>query len=234
MPGRDLKVQCQFCQARVQGFFCNLDRCQVDQLDEAKTFQHFTRGQTIYYEGSPPLAVYCIHSGTVKLYKTGDQGEPYVTHLLRAGDMIGYASMLAEEPHAATAEALEDTAVCVIPRGSLLSLLEESKPLAIQIMTRLARELRGSQDQIVAVAQLPVRQRLAQLLLYLNEDEAERKRPPVQLLRREMAQMIGTTPETLSRELRHLVDSSLIETSRAEIRVRNRKKLRKIARTGKA
>jgi CRP-like cAMP-binding protein len=177
--------------------------------------------------------VHCIRSGRVKLYKMGRKGEPQVIRLLGAGDILGYRPALAGETYAATAEAVETASICAIPRTAFLEALRRSPDLALRLMALMARELRVSEEQLLAQAQETVRQRTARTLVDFLASGAEDKRGgqriTLPLRRRELAQLVGTTPETLTRTLKLLERKGLLHLTRSEIYVPDPAALKRIA-----
>jgi CRP/FNR family transcriptional regulator len=169
----------------------------------------------------------------VKLYKTGSRSEDHVLRILGPGDTFGYRPLLASEPFAATAEAIDEAEICAMPRQVLMDLLEKSPSLAFEIMSRLSRELRISEDQLMNLAQRSVRQRAAQLLLMLAEGCGKEGENGISitlpLQRKDMAQMIGTTPETFSRTLHELAEQNLILLTRSQIVIRDQDALAHVA-----
>lgn len=231
---RQKKILCEFCGLYREGVFCGLSRELRNRLDVEKSIQVFERGQILFYQNSPSFAIFCIQSGRVKLYKTGNQGERYVIRLLGAGEILGYRAVLSGEPYAASAEAVEKTTACLITRELLIQMLQESPELSAKMMHKLAVELRVSEEQMLSVLIHPVRQRTADLLLSLAHSDSTR-RPGENLaigsLRRsEMAQMIGTTPETFSRTLHELAREGLIDVTSRNISIVDYSGLERIAR----
>jgi len=189
----------------------------------------------VFREGEPAHAVHCIQRGVVKLYKLGPDGEELVIRLLGPGDIMGYRPVLADDLFAATARALEETTVCTFRREFLFALLRESPELAMHIMKKLASELRVSEDQMMSRLVENVPQRTAHFLLWLFDAErmAEDQTPYEAALRREdMAMVIGTTPETLSRVLHDFERRKILDLSRKSIRVREPEQLRRLAAGG--
>ena len=215
--------RCGTCSPRTRGLFGELPDPLTNKLDHEKTAHEYERGQVIFYEGTPPLAIYCIHSGIVKLYKSGKNGTHIMIRILGPGEVIGYRALLADESYAATAEAVDATTVCTITRNTINELLKNDPGLILRLLSKLATELRVSEDQMVTRLQEPVRQRTARFLLWLRESLTDGSRPSntiaVPLLREEMAQMIGTTPETFSRTLRALSREKVIAYDRKSISI---------------
>jgi CRP/FNR family transcriptional regulator len=213
--------------------FCSLTGSHLLKLDRQKTAHEYQRGQIIFYEGNPPLAVYCVYSGVVKLYKAGKNDKRVLIRLLGPGEIIGYRALVADEPYAATAEAVETATICTISRDTLESVLADDFEITMRLMAKLATELRVSEEQMVTRTQDPVRQRTARFLIWLLENLQHPSKKSsaisVPLLREEMAQMIGTTPETLSRILREFANQGLINLDRKNIEVAKLRPLRRLA-----
>src|SRR5574341_1552620 len=201
-------IRCEVCGHRAESIFCSLAGSHLEQLDREKMVHKYEKGEVVFYEGTPASTVHCIYSGRVKLYKSGPKGEDQVIRLLGPGEIFGYRALLAEEPFAATAEAVETTVICAITKQTLFDLLKHSQDLTMRLLAKLASELKTSEEQMLAMAQETVRQRTAKLLLFLGEGNKHKYKAGsplnVPLMRNEMAQMVGTTPETFSRTLRQL------------------------------
>ena len=227
------KILCEFCGQFRKGMFCNLGDELRSRLNAEKTVQIYQRGQVLFYEGSPSFAIFCIHDGRVKLYKTEDGGAQHVIRLLGAGDILGYRAVLADEPYAAGAEAVEKTTACMIKRDTLDHLFRESSQLTLDMLSKLALELRVSEEQMLSILHHPVRRRAAELLLNLAElndhGRQGRKESLGSLRRSDMAQMIGTAPETLSRTLREFDRQGLIKIDSRNIRIIDYSGLERVA-----
>jgi CRP/FNR family transcriptional regulator len=227
---------CSTCPTREQGFFCALSDDHLARLSKDKVAHEYRSGQVIFYEGTPALAVFCVHAGLVRLYKSGLNDKETMIRLLRPGDIMGYRAVIADEVFAATAEAVENTTVCTVPRESFLQILREDHELSYQIMKHLARELRVSEDEMVYRLHLPVAERTARLLLMLADgahlDGAGRPKKPATVIpvrREELARMIGTTPETLSRTLHGFARRGMLNLDRRRIVIRDAGALRRMA-----
>jgi CRP-like cAMP-binding protein len=197
-----------------------------------KTSHEYLRGQVIFYEGNPSLAVYCISSGAVKLYKNGRGDTKVAIRLLGAGETLGFRAVIANEPYAATAEAVEKTSVCAIPREVFGEVIRNDTETAFRLIEKLAAELRISEDEFVSRIQLSAEQRVARFLLWtlenLNTPSKDPNRIALPLLRAEIAQLVGTTPETLSRVLGNLSGRKILKVERKSIMVTNPRALRRI------
>lgn len=225
MPRRDSQKNgpCSLCGRKSGEPLCDLAGEDRSIFREVRTEAEYPAGHVIFHQGQPPLAVYCLSAGGVKIYKTAASGGQIIIRVLGPGELLGYRPVLGNEPYAATAEAVTATTACVIARESFLAGLSRSPTLCMRLLEKMARELRISEDQLLNLASEPVRKRLARLLVLMLQAAGtplqENMLVPTTCRRAEMAQMIGTTPETLSRTLRLLASQRLIRSTRTEIRV---------------
>lgn len=211
---------CILCGEVPRGTGCNLNGSSNTDFSGQAVEQMYERGQVIFKEQSAPVSVYAIQKGRVKLYQTDNHGNQQVISLLGIGDIFGLRSLLANKSHTVTAEAIEPTSICAVPRKKLLEMFDISSDLAQDLMNKLAAELRVSEETMVSLLHHSVKRRTARLLLSLVDQTVEQSNKPlrvVKLQRTEMAQLIGTTPESLSRTLHLFGEMGLIETSRTRI-----------------
>jgi CRP/FNR family transcriptional regulator len=228
-----IKRQCQACGFRSAGIFAGLSGPLLEKLDREKATRIFKAGQVLFYEEELPLAIYCISSGRIKIYKSDPSGSEQIIRLTGAGELIGFRALLSNEPYAATAQAVEDSTVCTIDKNNFLYLIHQSSELAIELLSKLAKELRISEEQILVQARQPIRERVAKMLIQLIEGKTGESHAPIEirtsLKKFEMAQLIGTSPVSFSRELRHLADLGVLSVSRSRIQVLNLDILHEIA-----
>lgn len=227
---KDKPSICTSCSHRKGSIFCALPQSLLERMEREKITYHYQPGQLIFSEGNPAFMVYHVYSGYVKLSKTGWKGEKLVIRLRGPGDIFGHRAVLSGEPYTADAMALEKTTVCAIQKEIFLQAIKESPEFALRVMAKLSHDLRASEEQTMSITHEGVHQRVARLLLFLIEDREESRKNhliiPNSLSRAEMAQMVGTTPESFSRALRALADKNIIETSRTQILVVNPTALR--------
>ena len=191
--------------------------------------REFDVGEVIFHEGTPSLAVYSIRSGEVKLSRRAKRGEVAVGVGV-AGDLVGLRAVLAELPYGITAETLERSVVCVFPTGTFLDLVRESPAFAASLLKRLARAYVVTEEQLVARSQEMVGARTARLLLALAQRENSMQSSPrsgIRMGRTEMAVLIGTSRETLSRTLHGFARKGILRVTAGGIRIRDPRALRR-------
>jgi CRP/FNR family transcriptional regulator, polysaccharide utilization system transcription regulator len=225
--------RCAVCRTRSAGLFCGLNGKTRDRVEQDKTSHAFRRGQMVFFAGASAHALYVVRSGRVKVFRTWRGGQEQVLRLLGPGEILGYRPLLANEPYGASAEAVEDSTLCVIPAANVLELLRSEPGAALELLTKLARELRLSEDLMMDLLHRPVRQRAARLLLILLDDNRRAVEPAVlqsrHLRRHDMARMIGTTPETFSRVMREFAQRGIVALARDRIRIRDQALLQRAA-----
>jgi CRP-like cAMP-binding protein len=225
--------RCAVCKWRSTGLICGLSARTPDRLEQDRVTHVFRRGQPIFYAGAPAQAIYVVRSGRVKVFRTWRGGEEQVIRLLGPGEILGYRPLLANEPYIASAEAVEDSTLCIIPAATVHELLRHEPQVALELLAKLARELRASEDLMMDLIHRPIRQRAARLLLNLFEDNHRAAEPTIlrsqHLRRQDMARMIGTTPETFSRVLRGFAQRGIITLARDRICIRDDALLHKVA-----
>jgi CRP-like cAMP-binding protein len=231
MPGK--AVDCASCYARAGGIFQDLAPELLKMLDNRKSLREYKRKETIFWQGDLAHSLYCVHSGLVKVSKIGVVGEETVIRILGPGEIAGYRPILADEPFAATAEALERSQICLLPRETFLFILRNSTDITFKVLAKLARELRESEEHWLSRAQETVTRRIARFVLSLAPEESGTLRgpsiPAFRLRRVDMAQAIGTTPETVSRTLRLFEEGGLISLTRTSISLKKPQELKRIA-----
>lgn len=224
-------LHCQFCQNRESSAFQNLGTDALDKISRLKTCVSFRKGQVIMHEGARPQGIYCIHKGKAKLYKIGTEGKEQIVRFATNGDMIGYRSILSDEPIGASVTALEDTFACYIPKSSFFEVIEENPKFSLNVLKLSCHELGEAGKMIASLAQKTVRERLAEILLILRTTfgEDEEGYIDIKLTREEIANMVGTATESAIRLLSEMKEESLISTQGKRIRIEEKASLKKIA-----
>jgi CRP/FNR family transcriptional regulator len=225
-------VHCAQCDKRSGSIFCAMHGEGLQEVSDSKTCSVYRKGQVVFHEGGHPFGIYCVNKGKIKLSIIGDEGKEQIVRLARDGDVLGYRSMIANERYNATATVLEDSQVCFIPREIFMRYLKQDNNLSLEVMKLLSSQLREAEVKITHLAQKPVRERLAETLLFLKETyglEADSTFLAVQLTREEIANLVGTATETAIRLLSELNKDGVLELSGKRIGLRNMRELIRIA-----
>lgn len=231
--GRRPVPRCEICAAQNPGGLCGLRSKGMGRFATNRVAHLYERGQAVFHEGLPAHSLFIIHTGRVRVFRTWKDGEEQVLRLLGPGEIVGYRPLFANEPYGASADAVEDSAICVVPREAVFERIRRDPDLALDLLAKLSRELRISEDLMMDLIRRPVRERAARLLVSLVETGGDGPWPRAilsrQLPRKDLARMIGTTPETFSRVLRGFAQRGLVELTRERIVVRDAARLRRAA-----
>lgn len=189
------------------------------------------RRSIIYNEGSRLTGFYCINRGIIKQYKTGVDGREQIFRFLKKGDIIAYRSLLSQETACSTAQAVEESELIHIPYQTLLYLIENNWQFSYHMLQIVCKELREANDYITDIAQKTLRERLAEVLLLLKDNFKLDSSKTLQILltRKELADIVGTAPESIIRILSDFKQSRLIELQGRRIKFINLPELTKIA-----
>lgn len=223
---------CETCGARHKSIFCHLELSELAAFNESKSCMSYKKGQTIFQEGGHPLGLFCVNDGKVKIEHRGIDGKEQILRMAKGGDVLGYRALLSSERYNASAVALDDTDVCFIPRDSFFNVLKDNQGLSLDIIKMLSTELRKAEDTITDLAQKPVRERMAEGLLFLKETygyEADEATLAVTLSREDIANLVGTATETAIRLLSEFKKDNIVDSVGKKIKIVDLQKLIKTA-----
>jgi CRP-like cAMP-binding protein len=224
---------CDKCSLESGSIFKYLTADQVDSINFEKDFRHYKRGDILYQEGNRISGFYCINNGIIKVFKTGFDGKEQIIRFAKKGDIIAYRSVLSNEPACTSAKVIEDCQVCFIPSEILISFIKTNPNYALELIKLACHELGEANSFITDIAQKTVRERLAEVLLFLVNDFGldDQQFLNISLTREELANIVGTATESVIRLLSEFKSDKLLELNGRKIRITNRKGLEKISNT---
>jgi CRP/FNR family transcriptional regulator len=213
---------CSKCGAHERSVFSDLVTTDLDIVSNNKSCRQYSKGEMIFYADDLPSGLFCIHKGIVKIYKVGKDGKEQIIRLAQEGDIIGYRALLSGERYAKFAVPIADAQICHIPRGAFFSVLSTNYNLSSRVMEFLSAELKAAEERLVEMAQKPVRERLAETLLLLRETygvESDSTTLSIRLTRIELANIVGTATESVSRLLSKFKDEKLIDMNGRKLKI---------------
>lgn len=222
---------CDKCAFETNSVFKFLTRDEIERLNYEKDFRLYKRGDILYNEGNRISGFYCIHSGIIKVFKTGIDGKEQIIRFARRGEIIAYRSVLSNESACTSAKVVEDCQVCFIPSELLIQFVKTNPSFSFEIVKLTCHELAEANSYITDIAQKTVRERLAEVLIQLVKDFSvdEQKYLRISLTREELANMVGTATESVIRLLSEFKTDKLIELNGRRIKVLDLKGLEKIS-----
>ena len=209
------RVTCMECAARCSTEWCALGDEEVRILNEFRVQNVYRPGQVIFFEGNPCLGLYCIESGVVAIRRTDAAGHMALVRLATAGHTLGYRTFFAGGHYHGTAEALTPARVCFVDRAAVQHLMRREPKLAYRFLQHLAQDLDRAEEDRLHASAMPLRARLAHLLLLLRDefgtvDDKGRLRIDLPLSRQDMAAMLGARPETITRLVKSLEADGIV------------------------
>jgi len=232
MKQQDLHVPlCDKCSLESGSLFKHLTTEEVDKLNYEKDFRQYKRGDILYQEGNRISGFFCINGGIIKVFKTGFDGKEQIIRFAKKGDIIAYRSVLSNESACTSAKVIEDSKVCFIPSEILTTFIKANPVYALELLKLACHELNEANSFITDIAQKSVRERLAEVLLFLVNDFGldDQQFLNISLTRKELANLVGTAPESVIRLLSEFKSDKLVELNGRKIKILNTKKLEKIS-----
>lgn len=208
--------------------FTELDEEEVARVARAAREKSYPKNSVILFEDDPGDALYVVRAGQVKVVLIGEDGREVILSMLKKGDFFGEMALIDDQPRSAHVIAVEDSSLLVLRRDDFRRCLEESPRIALGLLRALSRRLRRADDKIGGLVLLDVNGRVARLLLELA-DEGDGVRIHRNVTHHTIAQMIGSSRETVSRTIRDFAERGLIEVSRKDIAVLDRPGLEDLA-----
>ncbi|WP_179320484.1 Crp/Fnr family transcriptional regulator [Winogradskyella helgolandensis] len=223
-------TKCQQCIVKQFNALRSLEKDDLIRISGCKTSKFIQKGETLFREGESINGIYCIKDGVCKLTKLSANGKDQIVKLVVRGDLLGQRSLVTDEKSNLTAIAVNEMEVCFIPKNEILHDLSKNASFSLDMLQDMAKELRIADNIIVDMAQKSVKQRLADLLMYLHStfDVDENGYLSVILSREDYANLVGTATESAIRILSQFKKEDLISTTGKQIKVIDFEGLRRV------
>ena len=222
---------CFDCPVLGTGAWRELNTDGLAQLNRFKSKRTLKKGDFLFHQGDPSVGVWCIIGGHISVQTVDMHGKSILVRIANSGQTVGARSFFAFEPHSGSARALAKTEVCFIHRDLLNDLISKHPKVALRFLETVAVNLRVAHETILRGATMNLHDRLGYLLLQFHEQfgsasNDDRSTFDLPLTRRDMAQLLGTCPESLSRAIRKLQESGMVEFMHRSINIESLTELR--------
>ncbi len=217
-------LDCQRCSKRFNTLFCQQSNDKIVGVEDEKICTSYKKGEYVFRQGEPPLGVFCLNRGKVKIVKQEKDGSEKIVRLVRPGDPMGYRSILSEEEYSSSAIAIEESGVCFIPKNLFLSVLQKDTELTQEMIKLLAQNLRMAESQVSHIASKSTMERTAEALLFIKETygyEPDGKTINASLSRSDIAHIVGTNTETVVRQISEFKKEGVISVENKKIIVQD-------------
>ncbi len=201
----------------------------LSSLKEKGKVRAFPPKQVIYVENDDPSYVYFIRSGQVKTYKRAKDGRELSSTLYKSGDFFGYESLCQQVAYADNAATLADSELILISKADFMDYLSNHQEVASAFMQLLSGSVMEKEEQMLKLAYFSVRKRVAEALVQVASKFGDGSDScTLKISRDDLAALVGTASETVSRMLADFKDEKLIEKSGNAIHVLSIQKLKQI------
>jgi len=195
--------------------FSDLSETSLKVITDKMVARSYDKEKMILIEESAGETFFLISEGTVKITRMSDDGREVILAILGEGDFFGEMALLDGEGRSANVVALEDAEVLTLQRSDFLDILERFPKIAIHLLKELTTRIRHSDQQIESLSLSGAEQRIALVLIRLAEEMGQIKEGTVTIehipYQQDIANMAGTSRETVSRVYKMLEDKNQIE-----------------------
>lgn len=210
--------------------FHNMKEEELCLLESVVYSSHYDKGTFIFREREQSDALFVLNQGFIKLTKIADTGKEHIIRFLFPGDFFGIYALLQMNQNYANAEVIEPSVVCRIHRDDFKRIIEGNPSMTYPFLLAVTERLQQSDEWAGALHLFEVENRLAIMLLYfLQKNPISHNKLFLPTSKKELAIMIGTTPETLSRKLSHLESLNVISVKKRIINLLNLTYLQQLA-----
>jgi len=213
--------------------FGGLEPHQLNAVRRIAVSQRYTKEERIFSEGDPGHGFFIVVEGLIKIYKLSADGKEQILHIFGPGEPFGEIPVFTGQPFPANAQALADSQVLFFPRQRFVELIAGSPSLSLNMLALLSRRLREFTVQVENLSLRDVPARLAAYLLLAGEEQRKPDCVTLPFSKGQLASLLGTIPETLSRIFARMSAQGLIAVNGREIRVLDEDALADLALQGK-
>lgn len=230
--GLNILDNCLTCPVRGEHLFCNLSAQAGQRLNEIKSTAVHPKGAMLFIEGQQPRGAFVLCTGKAKLSTSSREGKTIITKISEPGDVLGLNAVISNRPYEVTAEMMEPGQANFVPRDSLMHLLKDYPEVAVRIAQQLSRNYYTAYEEIrtLGLAASPSEKFAKLLLSWSTKSSGDDGSSQVKmtLTHEEIAEIIGTTRETVSRLFSEFKKKQLMQLKGATLVIRSRIALEKI------
>jgi CRP/FNR family transcriptional regulator, cyclic AMP receptor protein len=206
--------------------FSSLKDEEIEAINQVSFVKKYPKDMMILLAEEEGDTLFVIINGKVKVTSFSETGKEVIFSIMGAGDFFGDMSLLDGKPRSASVIAVEDSELCLLRRGDFNRLVEKHPGIALKLLEELTSRLRKADERIESLALLDVSGRVAGILLQLAEESGKRtpeggivikSRPTHQ----ELANMVGTTRETVTRILNQMEHNNYIVMAGKSVTILN-------------
>ena len=230
--GLPIVDNCLNCKLHNNSFFCTMAKESLQALDQIKHSSCFPEGSVVFLEGQDARGVYILCQGRAKMMTTSAEGKSLILKIAEPGTILGLHSVVSGKPHEVTVETLQPCQLAFIRREDFLRFLNQHGDACLRAAEHLARDCQSAYDVIRSIGlSHSVSEKLARLLLQWSTDGRVVDgviRMKLALTHEEMAQLIGTSRETVTRTLSEFRKQRVLEVNGSTLLIKNKAALERM------
>ena len=209
--------------------FNGLPESQLSDIHRIAKERDYAKGELIFSEGDEGDGFYVVVDGRVKIFKLSSEGKEQILHIFGPGEPFGEVPVFSGQSFPANAEAIAKSRLLFFPRRDFIGLISENPSLALNMLAVLSKRLRQFTVQVENLSLKEVPERLASYLIYLAEEQGKADAVSLPISKGQLASLLGTIPETLSRIFAKMSGEGLIQVEGKRIRLLDRTSLEILA-----
>ncbi|MCF8126321.1 MAG: Crp/Fnr family transcriptional regulator [Desulfotignum sp.] len=213
--------------------FSGLSDEQLKTLHRIAVRMNFNRGEVIFQEGDKGNGIYIVETGKIKVFKLSLDGKEQILHIYGPGNTFGEVPVFQGKSFPASAMTLESSGIIFLPRNRFVELITTTPALGMNMLADLSTRLRAFTVQIEALSLKEVPARLAAYILTLSREQNNDVRISLPISKVQLSNLIGTTPETISRMFKKMGDAGLIQVQTRSIEILDTEGLNELSESGR-
>lgn len=230
--GLPIIENCLICNLRSERFFCDLPRTALTAFEKIKYSSAVPPGAVLFVEGQAPRGMYVLCRGRVKLSTTSREGKTLILRIAEPGEVLGLHATVSGRPYELTAETLQASQLNFVKREDFLNFLQEHGDACLRAAQHLSQNCQSAYEMIRSLGlSHSVTEKMARLLLEWSEQGENTKegiRVKLALTHEEIAQLVGTSRETVTRVLGDFRKQQIAQLRGSTLLIRNKPALERL------
>ncbi|CCK82380.1 Crp/Fnr family transcriptional regulator [Desulfobacula toluolica] len=212
--------------------FSGLSNEHLEQIAAIASTLKFARGEMIFHEGDRGDGFYMVEKGKIKVFKLSFDGKEQILHIYGPGHIFGEVPAFEGKNFPASSMALEKSDILFLPRDKFVDLITRTPGLGMNMLADLSRRLREFTVQIENLSLKEVPSRLAAYIITLSKEQKNEQQVILPISKAQLSNLIGTTPETVSRILKKMMAASFIDVQTKTIFIKDLEGLLDLSKSG--
>jgi CRP/FNR family transcriptional regulator len=232
--GLEIVESCITCKLRADRIFCDLPASALQNFENIKFATAYPSGALLFVEGQVPRGIFVLCKGGVKLSISSPSGRTMIVKLAEPGEVLGLSATISGKPYEVTAETIDPCQVNFVKRDDFLRFLKDDVEACFRVAEQLGEKYHNACKEVRSLGlSHSAAEKLAALLLEWSAKNGEGAKPAprltIRLTHEEIAQMIGTSRETVTRLFAEMKKRQIVQTKGSTLVIRDTAALRDIA-----